>query len=54
VQDRGGQGIEIIKEVDACPACAAKHQQAQPVMPAPETPKEAASKETAATPVTTA
>lgn len=23
--DKGGSGIEIIKEVDACPACAAKH-----------------------------
>ena len=24
VQDRGGQGIEITKEVDACPTCASK------------------------------
>ncbi len=24
-QDRGGKGIEISKEVPACPACAAKH-----------------------------
>ena len=24
VQDRGGQGMEIMKEVDACPECAAK------------------------------
>lgn len=24
VQDRGGSGVEIMKEVSACPACAAK------------------------------
>ena len=24
VQDRGGQGVEIMKEVPSCPACAAK------------------------------
>jgi hypothetical protein len=24
VQDRGGEGMEIIKEVDACPTCATK------------------------------
>ena len=33
VQDRGGKGIEIKKEVDACPDCAAKH---QPVTITPE------------------
>ena len=27
VQDRGGQGVETIKEVPACPDCAAKQQQ---------------------------
>ena len=26
IQDRGGKGREIAKEVAACPACAAKHQ----------------------------
>jgi hypothetical protein len=25
VQDRGGKGTEITKEVDACPECAARH-----------------------------
>ncbi len=24
--DRGGSGVEIIQEVDACPECAAKHE----------------------------
>lgn len=27
VQDRGGRGKEIIREVDACPECASKHQE---------------------------
>jgi len=44
VQDRGGQGIEIIKEVDACPECAAKQHQEKPLV-SPSTPmaKEVAS-----------
>ncbi|MGB7346837.1 MAG: hypothetical protein WBD20_21625 [Pirellulaceae bacterium] len=29
VQDRGGKGQEISKEVPACPACAAKHHEAK-------------------------
>ena len=29
VQDQGGKGIEIAQEVAACPACAAKHHEAE-------------------------
>lgn len=32
VEDRGGQGMEILKEVDACPGCATEQQQRQPVV----------------------
>ena len=38
VQDRGGQGVEIMKEVPACPACAAKQHEVKRVelaVPAP-------------------
>ena len=31
VQDRGGQGVEIMKEVPACPACAAKQHEVKRV-----------------------
>ena len=31
VQDRGGKGIEIMKEVAACPACAAKQHEVKRV-----------------------
>lgn len=35
-QDRGGAGVEIMKEVPACPACAAKdHEVKQVPLPAP-------------------
>ena len=30
VQDRGGEGREIIREVDACPQCAAKQKELKP------------------------
>ena len=30
VQDRGGQGSEIVEEVAACPACARKQEDAVP------------------------
>ena len=53
VQDRGGHGIEIIKEVEACPACAAKHQQDKPVMESPTATREGTNKDKA-TPVTSA
>ena len=36
-EDRGGSGIEIIKEVDACPECAAKHHTPS-VVPTPVSP----------------
>ncbi len=39
VQDRGGKGCEIIREVDACPACAAKQKESQPVVTPHETPE---------------
>ena len=44
VQDRGGKGVEIMTEVAACPACAAKHHEvktvaAQSPPPAVETEK---------------
>lgn len=41
IQDRGGQGVEILKEVDACPECAAKQQQLQSVQPSPAQPETA-------------
>ena len=31
VQDRGGEGVEIIREVDACPTCAAKQNEARKI-----------------------
>jgi hypothetical protein len=31
VQDRGGKGVEIMKEVSACPACAAKHHEVKTI-----------------------
>ena len=47
VQDRGGSGIEIIKEVDACPACAAKQKAIAPITPSEATPIEVTETETA-------
>ena len=38
VQDRGGEGVEILREVDACPACAAKQQGLTPTPVPLETP----------------
>jgi len=43
MEDRGGQGIETIKEVDACPACAAKHGNTPPA-PSPDSPGDAVGK----------
>jgi hypothetical protein len=32
VQDRGGKGMEITREVDACPECAAKQHEVKTIM----------------------
>ena len=40
VQDRGGKGTEITREVDACPACAAKHHEVIRTTVAPPAPPE--------------
>lgn len=32
IEDRGGSGTEILREVDACPTCAAKQQTLAPVV----------------------
>lgn len=35
VQDRGGKGVEITKEVDACPECAAKQHEVTNIVAEP-------------------
>lgn len=50
IQDRGGKGVEIMKEVAACPACAAKQHEVKNFVAetVPVEPVETAAVETAA------
>lgn len=48
VQDRGGQGVETIREVDSCPECAAKQQEPREIPAAPAAELSPGSKQTSA------